>query len=62
LTPTKESFEEISRNEHDVKAKENAFTCSQRGISRYNAAQMVIDLPRSRTWIHEWLKRYKDGI
>ena len=60
---TKASFEQIYRNEDDVKTKERMLLVLNVVYQGKIPAHVAIDLHRNRAWACVWLKRYKkEGI
>jgi len=57
---TKTRFEKLYRSEHDTNVKERILLVLNVIYQKQIPAQVARDLHRSRTWVSDWLKRYKE--
>ena len=57
---SKTRFEKIYRSEHDTNVKERMLLVLNVVYDKHIPAQVARDLHRSRTWVSDWLKRYRE--
>jgi transposase len=57
---SKTRFEKTYRSEHDTNVKERMLLVLNVVYDKQIPAQVARDLRRSRTWVSDWLKRYRE--